>query len=186
MSCSAPWPGRRGKPGDHEQRDLRRRGLRLLRDHRRAAPARVEGFDGASGVHTHMTNTRITDRRGPRVPLPGAAAASSPCAAARAARGAGAAATAWCALRVPGSRHRCRSSRERRTTASPSALGGWRARAQPGVKPRGAPADGGEDAAGPGAAHWMLAAGDRLRDGDPGRRRLRPAPDSVEQRRDAA
>jgi 5-oxoprolinase (ATP-hydrolysing) len=51
---------RRREPGHDEQRGVRRRDVRLLRDDRRRR-GRWTGLRGASGVHTHMTNTRITD-----------------------------------------------------------------------------------------------------------------------------
>ena len=50
------------EPGDHEQRDLRRRLRSATTRPWAAAPARRPiARPGASGVHTHMTNTRITD-----------------------------------------------------------------------------------------------------------------------------
>ena len=51
------------------------------------------GFDGASGVHTHMTNTRITDAEVLEARHPVRCCANSRCGAARAARAAGPAAT---------------------------------------------------------------------------------------------
>ena len=59
--CAA-WSARplRRLSGHDEQHHLRQRVVRLLRDDRRRRRA-GPGFDGASGVHTHMTNTRITD-----------------------------------------------------------------------------------------------------------------------------
>ena len=86
--------GRR-QPRDDEQPALRRRHVRLLRNdlRRRGRDAHAAGADA---VHTHMTNTRITDpevieRRYP------VRCWSSPSAAARAARAGTAAATAWSA-----------------------------------------------------------------------------------------
>ena len=48
-------------PGHDEQSDLRRR--RPISTTRRSAPARrpAQNFDGAAAVHTHMTNSRLTD-----------------------------------------------------------------------------------------------------------------------------
>ena len=52
-------PGR-GQPGDDEQPAVRRRDVRLLRNDLRRRGRNAEA-DGADAVHTHMTNTRLTD-----------------------------------------------------------------------------------------------------------------------------
>ena len=51
---------RGGQPRNDEQRAVRRRYVRLLRDDLRGAGATPLG-PGADAVHTHMTNTRLTD-----------------------------------------------------------------------------------------------------------------------------
>ena len=48
------------QPGDDEQPALRRRDVRLLRNDLRRQRRDADGH-GADAVHTHMTNTRLTD-----------------------------------------------------------------------------------------------------------------------------
>ena len=49
------------EPVHDEQLHLRQRHAPVLRDHLAAAPAPAPGFDGTSVVQTHMTNSRLTD-----------------------------------------------------------------------------------------------------------------------------
>ena len=47
--------------GNDEQRPVRHAAVQLLRDGVRRGTGAGPGYDGADAVHTHMTNTRITD-----------------------------------------------------------------------------------------------------------------------------
>ena len=117
------------------------------------------GFDGASAVHTHMTNSRLTDPRGARAALSGAHRAGSRSAAARAALAAGAAATASSARSSFSSRCRRRSWR----TAGASRRPGWPA-AHRALRPqlRAARATGAVEELAVRPAAVELAAGDRF------------------------
>jgi 5-oxoprolinase (ATP-hydrolysing) len=52
--------GARGRAGHHEQPEFRQQEIPVLRDICSGSPA-GPGFDGTDAVHTHMTNTRLTD-----------------------------------------------------------------------------------------------------------------------------
>ena len=61
----------RGRAGHHEQPQLRQRAVSVLRDDLLRL-AGGPGFPGTDAVHTHMTNTRLTDPEVLGVPLSGA------------------------------------------------------------------------------------------------------------------
>ena len=158
-----PRPRRR-QPGHHEQPHLRRRRLGLLRDHRRRRRRHARA-PGAGAVHTHMTNTRITDPEILEAPLPGPGPTPSPSAAAPAAPASIAGATASSASLELLAPPRSRSSRQRRIIAPFGLEGG-----ESGTRGRNL-LDGEVLGA---AAHVHAPAGARADASRPRRRRIRP------------
>ena len=57
-SCS--FVGHDEQSHDWRHRSAHERSVRLLRNHRRADQARIRAASGASGIHTHMTNSLNT------------------------------------------------------------------------------------------------------------------------------
>ena len=97
-------------PGHDEQPRARRRGLDVLRDHRRRAGRRARSGPGDSGVHVGMSNALNTPVEALRAGVPAARAPLRARARHAAARAATAAATASCARSRRWSRPRSRWS----------------------------------------------------------------------------
>ena len=115
-----------GEPGHDEQPDVRRRERSATTRRSPGARARARATGGRSGVHTHMTNTRITDPEVLEARFPVRLRSASRSGAARAARAAGAAATAWCASSSCSRRFGCRSCPIAACTAPFGLAGGER------------------------------------------------------------